>query len=1009
MEIFSFDIEQQEAGVALHLFAQKSGQQVLFPRNRLKGITTNKLVGDYNLEDALAILLRGTGLRPVFSGSRILTIVVESDPHIEDDSVKFTKKKVSGLAALIAALIDGNSVAHAQESNNSEATIDEVVVIGSYAGGLQKALDLKRSADSIADAIIAADIGKLPATNVAEALQHVPGVTINREAGEGQFVSVRGLGPNFQSVTFNGAPIAFNENVRNSDQSGRQFRFNVIPSDLIGGIVVTKAPTADLIDGGIGSNLDLKTISPLEKNSFVAAQIFANYEEQSEETTPDGSLSAGWKNDDKTFGVMGGISYQERKVRFDRLQTTGYSSVTFNGQTARMPNNIQTTVEEEHRERTSFLGGLEWKPVDDLSVNMNALYSKFNNDIAENRIIYTFAGDKKALAAVDPASVVINDGIVTAATIRNDGGMSRNEEVSAQEHENNLVNLGLKYTLGEWVFKPSVSHSEATSGLTTPLERMNSDTKTGAGLIYGFDLGNDPVGDVQINSLTTNLDLHNPNAIPFTRYTMRPINVNDDDTTGLLDISRTLNLKAGSFEFIDFRFGGQKTERSRDYQRRDRTLVTKPGVTVDGSFYDNIIPSDAFSKTIGNSQEGWVGPNFSKFSKAFTGAKGEFDNVFVQADDLVPTNADLQNSYAIDESVSALYGRLDFESLIVNTPFTGNAGLRWVSTDTVVKGTVLSAKTEAGKTTTIVTPMTFNGNYAEVLPSLNVNFKLQDDLLLRVGLSKSLTRPSLADLRTSVVPDSSFTSDIYERGETAITSRTSIPTGVGGNPQLKPYVSTNFDISLEWYFTEFGALSVSGFHKDISNFIASVEHTETLVFAVDPSKNNGISTLPADLLIARPRNVGDATISGVEFSYSDRLSNGLGLSTNLTLVDASVDNNGTKQLPQGVSDVTYSVSPFYENGPFEIHFSWTWRSKQNTTANISIGTAAAVDGQQQGAADFGTLDFGASYQLNDPVQFFVKGVNLTAERQAAFIGRDDQFMQAQSYGRTINLGVKVVY
>jgi len=206
-----------------------------------------------------------------------------------------------------------------------------------------------------------------------------------------------------------------------------------------------------------------------------------------------------------------------------------------------------------------------------------------------------------------------------------------------------------------------------------------------------------------------------------------------------------------------------------------------------------------------------------------------------------------------------------------------------------------------------------------------------------------------------------------------------------------------------------GALSVAGFYKDISDFIASVEKTETLVFAVDPTKNAGINTLPAQVLIARPRNVGDAVISGVEFSYSDRLSNGLGLTTNLTLVDASVDNNGKKQLPQGVSKVSYSVSPFYEHGPFEIHFNWTWRSKHNTTSNISIGTAAAVDGQQQGAADFGTLDFGASYQFSEPVQIFIKGVNLTAERQAAFVGKDDVFLQAQSYGRTLNLGVKVAY
>lgn len=1003
----NFDIAIQEAGVSLNKFAQQAEQPVLFPLNRVKGIKTNRLAGNYSVDEAIVILLRGTGLRPVFSNSRILTIAIDTDSLQEDDKVRFQKKKISGLIALIVTAFQSGTPVYAQSAAAGNK-IDEVVVTASYSGGLKKSLDIKRQASSIADAVIADDIGKLPAVNVAEALQRVPGVTINREAGEGQFVSVRGLGPNFQSVTFNGSPIAVNENVRNSDQSGRQFRFQVIPADLIGGIVVTKSPTADLIDGGIGSNLDLRTINPLQKESFASASLYANFEEQADTTSPNGSLSGGWRNSDETFGVMAGVSYQEREVRFDRLQTFGYSNVTLNKQSARMVSELATTVEQETRERTSFLGGIEWRPFDNFSVSLDALYSKFDNTIAEDRIFYSFGGDKNSVAAIDPASVKIDNGIVTAATIVNGGKISRNAEFSAQEHDSSFINLSADWTLNDWNLTPSLSYSEANSDLPTPLQRIEGETGTIAGLSYGFDFGDDPVGSKHIERLDTNLDLNDPAAVPFRRYRIRPINSIDDDTTFRFDATRDMDFGSDSFKLTQFKTGAQITDRSRDYQRRDRNMVARTGVTVDDEFYSVPVPSDAFSKLISVREHGWAGPDFKKFAQNFVGANNEFDSVFVQADDLVAANADLQNSYTINEDVSALYGRLDYESAFHDVPLRGNIGLRWVQTDTLVEGTILTVATDAGgKATTIAAPTEFDGDYAEWLPSANFNFELQDDVILRLGISKSMTRPSLADLRTAVVPNSAFTSDVFERGQKAVDSLNSVVTGVGGNPQLSPYVSTNLDSSLEWYFSEFGALSISGFHKDIKDFIASVENIETLAFAVDPAKNGGVTTLPVDVLIARPRNVGDATVTGFELAYSDRLQNGLGLSSNLTFVKASVDNNGTEQQLQGVSDFSYTITPFYEQGPFEIHFNWTWRSKHNTSSNISIGTAAAVAGQQYGADGFGTLDFGASWKLNDYTEFFAEGVNLTEERQAAFVGKDDVFLQAHSYGRTFNLGVKV--
>jgi TonB-dependent receptor len=684
--------------------------------------------------------------------------------------------------------------------------------------------------------------------------------------------------------------------------------------------------------------------------------------------------------------------------------------VDIGGQTVLLSDGYGTTMEQEQRQRVSALGGVEWAITDRLGAGLDVMFSQFNNDIAENRVMYEFSGNGSAVAAIDPSTVVIENGVVTRANVVNGGRINKNAEFSEQTHENTFVNFDLNYFGDDWAIQANLSRSEATSDLDKPLQRIDSRTTNSSTLQYGFDLGSDPVGNARIAMLNGNLDLSDPGAIPFRRYRIRPINAEDEDTTVLLSAEREFAVAIGPINLISFRFGGQYTDRSRDYQRRDRTLVAGAGVVVDGSFYQNRIPSDGFSDVIGDRHMGWAGPSLSRFAENFEERNGEFSNPFVQAGQLTPTGSDLQRSYGVEETIQAIFARMDFGFEYSGVPVDGNIGVRWVDTDTDVIGTIVSAEDDgSGGATQVVTPFLFQGQYDELLPSLNLAAGLSDNVLLRLAVSKSLTRPSLADLRSSVVPNSLLTSEIFELGDAAIASGTRFAsvadrTGVGGNPTLNPYLATNFDASIEWYFDDFGAFSFAGFYKDVSDFISSGEGVETLAFPV-----SGGSTLPVDVLIARPQNVGDGTIAGVEFGYSGRLESGLGLSASVTFVKASVDNGGIEQELQGVSEKSYSITPFFERGPFELYVSWTWRSEHYTNSNISIGTSAAVAGAQISADDFGTLDFGASYQVADRIEIFAEGINVTDERQAAFVGSQRLFLQAQSYGPSYNLGVKAVF
>lgn len=914
----------------------------------------------------------------------------------------------------VAALLGAPALAQAQQrpAADEPTTLEEIVVTGSFATSLADALATKRRADSISDAVSAADIGNFPAVNVAEALQRVPGVSISREAGEGQFVSVRGLGPNFQSVTLNGSPIAYNENIRNSDQSGRQFQFRVIPADLISSIVVTKAPTADLIDGGIGSNIDIRTADALTTRPFFTARAYTHYESRTEANTPNGSLSAGWRNADRTIGLIAGVSAQTRDVQFDRLQSFGYTNRVINGQTVSVPNDIVLTLEREERTRVSAMAGLSWRPNDALAVRLDALWSSFNNVIDEDRTSFSFGGRSDFTTRFVASSARIVNGVLHAGQI-NGGRVDRNAEYSEQQHNNLFLKATADWNVLGWTLTPSISYSEAISELPVPLQRISGGTtENPAGLTYSYDFGEDPVGNREYASVLTNLNLASPTSTTVSAYRTRPINSEDNDTTSLLNLQRDLGVHLGVLEIGTVRVGGQYTDRSRDYQRRDRVLTARPGVSVNTSAYLNQqLPANAFNQSIRNLYAMGLTYDRALFGLSYV-IPGEYNGTNAQSDDLTPTGADLQQSYGVDEQITALYGRTDFGADLGPVRLDANLGLRWVSTDTEVRGTLLTAgRNAAGAVTTVVNPQTFEGSYEEFLPSLNLNFELRDDLLLRFGASRTLTRPSLADLRTAVVPNSSLITQVFLNGQTALdNAAASAKVGVGGNPELAPYTAVNYDLSLEWYFEEFGAVYGAAFKKDISDFIGGIARTEQILFATQAGQ-----TLTADLLITRPQNIGDATVEGFELGFSYKLDWGLGLSASATFTNSEAEietSPGVFTMAglQGVSDESFSISPFFERGPFEVHFSYTYRSDFTANGNISPGSNAVTDPNSAIVADgFGTLDFGASWQVTDRFQIFAEGTNITEERQAVYQGNTDRPYQIHEYGSSFNLGLRATF
>ena len=286
----------------------------------------------------------------------------------------------SALIATASALAMMSSTAVlAQDTETFE---DEVVATG-IRQSIQQSLDTKRNADSIVEAITAVDIGKFPDKNVAESLQRLTGVTINREFGEGERVSIRGTDTNLTRTLLNGHAVASADwFILDQLNASRSFNYLLLPSEIVRSVEVYKSPQADLDEGGIGGTVNVKTLRPLDGQDLsIAGSIGASYNALADEASPTGSLLVNWRNADKTFGLNVAGVYQEREFRRDGFEILGYSRVDANADLNNIPAGgvdvpdlIGSALFRQTRERIGFNAAAQFAPTDQLDIVLSGLY-----------------------------------------------------------------------------------------------------------------------------------------------------------------------------------------------------------------------------------------------------------------------------------------------------------------------------------------------------------------------------------------------------------------------------------------------------------------------------------------------------------------------------------------------------------------------------------------------------------------------------------------------------------
>ncbi len=875
-------------------------------------------------------------------------------------SSKFPPARCAGAVAILAFAALGAGQVHAAEvaaaaPAAAAAAVDEIVVT-SYGKSLQAAAQLKRNAEYGLDAVNAEDIGKFPTRNAAEALQLVTGVTIDRQRGAGLYVSVRGLGPQFQYTELNGRSIAVNDLIENGGAKGRQFRFEVLPAELISQIEVVKTPTVDMDEGALGGNINIKTFKPFDLGKKAAFSVRETYNDVRKKADPSVSGLGSWTNADRTIGVLASGLYDERHVRNDRLYQVGWNLDKFKsvlGSGFYTPSRTRPTIETEHRKLYSGALSGQWKPNGDFQTDVDLMVTRLDVDYDEFGLdIYPDDSTFATPQFVAGSQKIVGDTVV-GATINNVRWMA-SRETSLNRHDLTIFGIKQAWTPGAWSFNAEYGYSRARSyhpdGRATTRDRI----AFFAPLTYDFSRGY-----TAIPQLTTPVDYTNPANFVGQAFDYTWKDSRDTDETFRLDGSRVF-----SGWFTKIAFGAEQHNLNRTYLRRDWVLndiLNVPLTTLGSSFYQTMPYSGFLSDFSGNTPRTWVSPTRDAY----------YNRLYTAAVAAQPWSAaDLRNSFIVDQKIHSAYVRGDFKFDVGGLPVSGNLGVRYAETKQLASGTLTSGSTPV--------PVGYLKEYKNWLPSLNVKVELRDDLIARFAASRVVNRPNVTDSapRISVSRDS--------------------PTASGGNPDLDPFVADQYDASLEWYPAPTTAVTGAVFVKKMDDYITAQNTTIQV-----PGRG--------DILLSTSVNGGDAEIKGFEAAYNQQLAflpqpfDGFGVQASVTLVDSKANYfAGNRQIKDdlvGLSKRSWNLVGYYEKGPISARLGWFWRSRYLSSIGSTTTAQSYVDA-------YGSLDGSLSYQITPQYALTLEGSNLSNEIRYLYGKTKDQPMEIYHWGRTVSLTLR---
>jgi iron complex outermembrane receptor protein len=848
-----------------------------------------------------------------------------------------------------------------------DSSLQEIVVTG-IRKSVELSLEAKRDSIGFTEVATAEDIGKMPDKNVADTLARLPGVTTSAAgANEGGFdendrVSMRGTNPSLTQTLINGHSVAAGDwfVLDQVQQVGRSVSYTLLPSEIVSKVVVEKSSSASLIEGGVAGSVDIITRKPLNfaKEFTLEASVGAVYSSLPSKTDGQYSALGNFKNDAGNFGIMLQLFSETRDLRRDGVEILGYDTIAPGSAIAtshpdlsnvQYPTEIGAAFFTQRRERNGGMVDIEFKPSDDLTLDLSAFSSKLTaSNYNRNYLLWsTHFVASGAGQAPNPGYVVQNNTLTQASFSPVPGTfygvydqISRPDEVATA----NFVNLDTTWNAGSALsFLAQVGYSWG-DGKTPAQDVSETQPGLGSGASYQLNgLGSAP----NFNLGNTNNTTPTPGGVPVTFgwiFGAGDIDVRDTEKWAKIDSDYKIDNNA----WKDLKFGVR-------YEAHDRESPT--GV-AQGPLAPGMNPANypqGFSNYPSNFNT--FGGNVPTGIWYWTPAQlAAYDN---------PTNVNrnpvtreyYQYLFAVHEKNSAAYVQADFKG----DNWAGNIGVRYVHTqEDALSYTQVDPTTPGAVLTSAFgpfAPLEGKHNYNDVLPSANLKLDVTHDLVARFAAAETMTRADYSALAgfTNLTPPGAV-------GE--------VGSGSGGNPDLKPIRSTNFDAGLEWYFAKRSLLSATAYYMDLRNYIGYGSEIKTYTTFSSQFPNG--SPVPYNLTV--PINA-KGRVDGLEFAYQQALTDNIGFIGNYTYADGKQTSNVTPTATGapgddrlvGTSKNTYNAIAYFENSMFNARVAYTYRSA--FYSGLDRSTAFTQD-------SIGTLSASLGYTMNEHFSITLDGMNL---------------------------------
>ena len=829
---------------------------------------------------------------------------------------------------------------------------EEMLVIGqraSQAGALAR----QRNADSISSFLTRDAIGQFPDQNVSEAVRRLPGVSVQNDQGEGRFIVLRGLDPNLNSASINGVRVTAPE----SDI--RAVALDVLPAELVETIEVRKSLIPEMDGDAIGGSVDIRTTSALDRTGpFLSITGTGSYNDLMDDWSPKIGVDASTIIDER-FGISLGVAYFDRQLGSENVEAedwTDASDIVY-------AESIEMRDYDVNRERIGVSLGLDWLVSDNTTLFFRGVYSSFEDEEFRSRVSVDF-GDAEPVSGDSNSAAFDLSGEEELEVVRDIKDRKETQEI-------NSYLLGGETFAGAWTFDYEVSFTHAEED-----EPNSFDTTDFA---RGFE-----AGELQIQQIGIAGD--KPRVVVPAAFEAAYVDTSEYEFDGLERVDGLAEDEETALRFNVARDFGLDNGQGQikfglAYRAREKTYELNTGIYDDFDAGDFLL-ADVSARTdypLGN-----INPVPSAGAvRAFAGNLADFE--------LNVAESDFENAAAafdVDEDILAGYIQARFET----GPWRIIGGLRMERTDNDIRGNQVEFVEEDAtfegvvltEDTTFVTPVQFERDETEWLPSINVRYEASEAVVLRAAAYRSIFRPNIQDLAPRFVVEQD---DGDERE------------GEFGNPDLDPYTAWNLDLSAEWYFADNAVLQGGLFYKDIDDFIVRAVFEEF--------DYNGIFIDEGVI----PLNGDTAEVTGIELSYQQAMTqlpapfDGLLLGVNYTYVDSEGDFGGRSIDLPGTSEQVLNFIVGYEKGPLSMRLGWVYRDTYLDEVSDDGETDRFVD-------DHGSLDFSAKYNVSENMQVFLEAINITDEPFVAYLDTPDygeRAMQYEEYSFTLNVGFRATF